>query len=193
MQYRTSLQSTGFTEGRGQDFEKVELINQATPSKSASKPYFKQQHFSCIQCLPDDFKVQVLSKVNDQSSKPGWIERESCEEPRYQGRTKSLLQVLYTIRILVHLSRTPQNLAHTQTFNFINELQRGTVHAVMQPWKFPQWDIHSSICTLFWSNIKNYVSTFQMWLCKNACLVPGDMQPNHVIVVRRYWFLNISS
>ncbi len=42
---------TGFTKGRKQNFEKEELINQATPSKSASKPYFKQQHFNA--CTTD--------------------------------------------------------------------------------------------------------------------------------------------
>ncbi len=46
-------------------FEKGELKHQSTPSKSAFKPNIKQQHFCSNQYLPDEFKREVLSEIND--------------------------------------------------------------------------------------------------------------------------------
>ena len=45
-------------------FEEGDLKDQQLSSKSLlTKPEFKQQHFTPIQCLPDDFKVEVLTQV----------------------------------------------------------------------------------------------------------------------------------
>ena len=49
-------------------FEAGELKGQSSraPSKSTmSKPDFRQQHFACIQSLPDEFKVEVLTEVSN--------------------------------------------------------------------------------------------------------------------------------
>ena len=42
-------------------FEEGELKNQCLSTKSlVTKPEFKQQYLSPIQCLPDDFKIEIL-------------------------------------------------------------------------------------------------------------------------------------
>ena len=45
-------------------YEEGELKDQTLSTKSlTTKPEFKQQNFSPIQCLPDEFKLEMLSKV----------------------------------------------------------------------------------------------------------------------------------
>lgn len=36
-----------------------------TAKQLVTKPVFRQQYFSCIQCLPDPFKMEVLQDVLD--------------------------------------------------------------------------------------------------------------------------------
>ncbi|XP_064397804.1 uncharacterized protein LOC135344519 [Halichondria panicea] len=46
-------------------YEEGELKDQTLSTKSlTTKPEFKQQNFSPIQCLPDEFKLEMLSKVS---------------------------------------------------------------------------------------------------------------------------------
>ncbi len=80
-------------------FEKGELKNQATPSKCASKPDFKQQHFSCIQCLPDEFKVEVLSEVKDKVLSLAELKDKASKYRDMKFVQRAFCKYVYTIHI----------------------------------------------------------------------------------------------
>lgn len=78
-------------------FEEGELKDQTLTAKSLlSKPEFKQQYFSPIQCLPDSFKTEMLQKVLDEELSLPELKEKAAEYRSQKSIQKAFCKITNT-------------------------------------------------------------------------------------------------